>query len=444
MHPSEAAAKVLKRAAQLGRLGPRGLLRTAYVRTMAPAVYRLADAARSSTSSLHRQRCLTRALPARLERLRARFDGKAPQGESAGVLIDLNADPGRFVQTLEALLDLGEAGCPVPPVTSVDWKASTITIAQAKGVTLRQRPAPGAGGPDDAARLEECLIAIHEAGYVLGAIDEDSVLFTGAGKMPVVVGLGQALPIAGLSRDMSIYLRDLDRCKFNRLFGTALVTATRLRAVRTPSVANDRGARLNLYAPVLLRNDISWGKIWNTDVGIGRWNFIMKDHLPIPSGGTVLDLGSNNGFNPLQMLRHGAAAAVGVEIDEGAIAQGKFLKRAFEWLDNRSYDFRYIQGSQADLAQWDLPRFDVVTALCSLYYLPEPQIRELVRYLHTRTDVLVLQCNTDRLIDRSDPRTYLKASVPFALELLEAAGFARREIVAPAGYSRPLVIARSQ
>lgn len=442
MHPSEAAAKVLKRAAQLGRLGPRGLLRTAYASTMAPAVYRLADAARSSTSSLHRQRCLTRALPARLERLRARFDGKASPDEGAGVLIDLSADPGRFVQTLEALLDLGEAGCPVPPVTAVDWKARTIAIAPTKGVTMRERPA--FGGLDDPARLEDCLIAIHEAGYVLGAIDEDSVLFTGTDRIPVVVGLGQAIPIAGLSRDMSVYLRDLDRCNFNRLFGTALVTASRLRAVRTPTVANDRGGRLNLYAPVLLRNDISWGKIWNTDVGIGRWNFIMKDHLPIPPGGTVLDLGSNNGFNPLQMLRHGAAAAVGVEIDEGAIAQGKFLKRAFEWLDNRSYDFRYIQGSQADLAQWDLPRFDVVTALCSLYYLPESQIRELVHYLHTRTDVLVLQCNTDRLIDRSDPETYRKASVSFAVELLEAAGFAQHDIIAPPGYSRPLVIGRSK
>ena len=48
-----------------------------------------------------------------------------------------------------------------------------------------------------------------------------------------------------------------------------------------------------------------------------------------------------------------------------------------------------------------------------------------------------------RLIDRGgSEETYRKASVEFAVEMLEQAGFADRQIIAPPGYSRPLVIGR--
>ena len=91
----------------------------------------------------------------------------------------------------------------------------------------------------------------------------------------------------------------------------------------------------------------------------------------------------------------------------------------------------------------DLARFDAVTAFCSLYYLPEPDIRALVRFIRSRTNMLVLQCNTDRLIDRGgDEETFRKASVEFALEMMEQAGFTDRRVIAPPGYSRPLVIGR--
>ena len=221
------------------------------------------------------------------------------------------------------------------------------------------------------------------------------------------------------------------------------MTAASLRKFTSSVGSGERIEAGPVYAPVVIRDDISWGKIWNTDVGIGRWNFIMKEHLPIPVGGSVLDLGANNGFNPLQMLRAGAASAVGVEIFEPSIERGMMLKSAYEWLDNRAYDFRYIHGSQGDLAKFNLPRFDVVTALCSLYYLPDRELRDLVHYIRTLTNVLVLQCNTDRLINRSDEETYRKASVEYAVEVLEQAGFTQCKIVAPAGYSRPLVIGRA-
>jgi hypothetical protein len=116
------------------------------------------------------------------------------------------------------------------------------------------------------------------------------------------------------------------------------------------------------------------------------------------------------------------------------------LKAAFEWLDNRSYDFRCIEASFADLPRLNLGRFDVVTALCALYYLGEHEMRDIVAYIRTITDLFVLQCNTDQLIDRAREETYRKASIEFAIEVLEQARFAKIEVIAPSGYSRPLVI----
>ena len=501
------SAKVLKRVHQLRRLGPRGLVRTAYVRMLGPTVYSLADPCRSIARTLRRHHQSPQSILARRDLLerrardeiradrapllrdldpeadasvaservagtelvlgRIRRDGaiswtrgpirgvertvgaQAPEENRSGPeLVDLDgrlgvrrgfgADQAHFLRALETMLDLAAAGSAVPAVIGVDWAHNAVT-AQFVHCTDEVGVQPS---DEDRLALERALVAVHEAGYVLGRIEKNDVLWS-PDRRPMLVGLHEAVSLEGLSRDMSAYLRDLDREAFNRIFGTRLMTAARLRRLPAPLSGSERNGSLPVYAPVVIRDDIRWGKIWNTDVGVGRWNFIMKEHLPIPRGGKVLDLGSNNGFNPLQMLRSGAASAVGVEIDAQAIAQGEFLKSAFEWLDNRSYDFRYIQGSQADLPAFGLPKFDVVTALCSLYYLGEREMRDLVNYIRTLTDVLVLQCNTDRLIDRSDEDTYRKASVAFAVELLDSAGFGARTVVAPTGYSRPLVIGRA-
>lgn len=447
MFTNQLPAKILKRAGQLRRLGVRGLARTAYARTLGPSVYSLTDPVRGAFAELHRQRSVSRALPARLQRLKQRtsaLKGKVAAGTR--ICIEYGENAGQLVQAAEALLDLHAAGCAVPGMVGVDWSRNIIVCEPLKGTPFRELTATQAADPALLGRIEDALLAIHRAGYVVGDLDRDDLIVTKDG--PVIANLRNALPLAGLSRDMSVYLRDLDRHRFNHLFATGLLTARQLRKLLSPTAAipHDKVRKTfnEVYAPVLIRDDIRWGKIWNTDLGTGRWNFIMREHLPIPLGGSVLDLGSNNGFNPLQMLRAGAASAVGVEIDHCAIDQANFLRSAFEWLDNRSYDFRCIHGSQGDLPSFDLPRFDVVTAFCSLYYLPDAQIRSLVRYIRTRTDVLVLQCNTDRLIDRGgEEETFRKASVEFAVEMLDQAGFANRTIVAPPGYSRPLVIGRA-
>jgi hypothetical protein len=85
----------------------------------------------------------------------------------------------------------------------------------------------------------------------------------------------------------------------------------------------------------------------------------------------------------------------------------------------------------------------MVSALCTLYYVGEQEMADTVRYLRTLTDLVVLQCNTDRLINRTDEATFRKASLEFAIQLMEQAGFPDRQVIAPPGYSRPLVIGRA-
>jgi hypothetical protein len=86
----------------------------------------------------------------------------------------------------------------------------------------------------------------------------------------------------------------------------------------------------------------------------------------------------------------------------------------------------------------------MVTALCSIYYLDDDEIEVVIRHVSSITDTMVLQCNTDRGIRRSDPRTFEKATVQYALDALQRNGFPRTTIIAPPGYSRPLVIGRRE
>ena len=58
------------------------------------------------------------------------------------LLVDLNGrlgvrkefrSYGRFVQEIEALLDLDARGCPVPQIMNVDWYAHALTITLCRG-----------------------------------------------------------------------------------------------------------------------------------------------------------------------------------------------------------------------------------------------------------------------------------------------------------------------
>ena len=372
-----------------------------------------------------------------------------------------------FANELEAALDL-TAACPhVPAILGVDFERLSITFAYIKGVVVREALAQ-AGAPmrdrdvqfGSARRIEqerraagrrlinkvfdrqtvvvgvgEALLSIHRAGYTLEDVKYGNVIIEAGSNKPYFIDCERALPLRHFFRTTATYLRDRDADKLNGLFGTNLLTAKALRRIRLPAGGT-------VYSPFYAGTGIWWGAIWNPDLGVLRWRHMLAKHVPVPKGGRILDLGANNGFNALQMLRVGASEVIGVEIDAGAIEQGIFLKRVFEWADNTEYRFSYVQGSHADIGSMNLGRFELVTALCALYYSSAEAMRKTVSDLTRLTDILVLQCNDERLIERSDGETYKKASLPFNIDLVRKNGFPNVTVIGRRKSKRPLVIAR--
>ena len=97
--------------------------------------------------------------------------------------------------------------------------------------------------------------------------------------------------------------------------------------------------------------DLKIGKLFDCNVGFGRWHYLLKKHLPSLSGKRVLDLGANNAFNSLQMLRAGASQAVAIELEGENIERGMFAKAAFEWSDAKQYDLQYVHTNMKDISE---------------------------------------------------------------------------------------------
>jgi tRNA A-37 threonylcarbamoyl transferase component Bud32/SAM-dependent methyltransferase len=389
-------------------------------------------------------------------------------GGWVGVRKNFRENKTAFVTELEAALDLVAAGCHVPAVLDVDFDRLSITFAYINGVVVREalaqagapmrdrdvRPDAGLSGrkiqkerreagrrlidkvldSETIAGIGNALLAIHHAGYAFEDVKYGNVIIEARTKTPYFVDCERALPLRQFSRATAAYLRDRDAGKLNQLFDTKLLTAKALRGIRLPAGA--------VYSPFYAEAGLWWGAIWNPDLGMLRWRHILANHLPIPRGGRILDLGANNGFNALQMLRAGASEVVGVEIDANVIEQGLFVKRVFEWADNTEYRFSYIHGSHADIGSMNLGRFDLITAFCTLYYLSAAAMHKTVSDAARLSDIIALQCNNDHSIKRSDPETYTKASLSFNIELLRNSGFPNVTVVERRGSNRPLVIAR--
>jgi tRNA A-37 threonylcarbamoyl transferase component Bud32/SAM-dependent methyltransferase len=392
-----------------------------------------------------------------------------------GVRKDFRGNKAAFVNELEASLDLSAAGCSVPAVLGVDFERLSITFAYIHGMVVREALAQ-AGAPmrdrelasartaigsrivsnrldkkrigagrglidqvltaDVIESIGKTLLAIHRAGYSLEDVKYGNIIIEATTNTPYFVDWERALPLCRFSRATATWLRDRDANKLNRLFGTNLPTAKMLRRVRL-------GRGESMYSPFYAGAGLWWGAIWNPELGMLRWRHVLAKHVPVPRGGRVLDLGANNGANALRMLRAGASEVVGVEIDPAAIEQGLFVKQVFEWADNTEYRFSYIHGSHADIGAMNLGRFDLITAFCTLYYLSPAAMAKTVSDLARLTDTVVLQCNNERSIERSDPETYMKASLAFNVELVRNNGFPNVEVIERRGSDRPLVIART-
>ena len=230
--------------------------------------------------------------------------------------------------------------------------------------------------------------------------------------------------------------RDRDTAKFNVAFGTNYLTHKRIRDTlrKRAFPAADK-----LYASTYIGHGLHIGPLWDRATGFGRWHFLLKNKLRLPKGSRILSLGVNNASIELHLLRAGAAEVIAYERDENYAAQGRFLAAACEWSDNQKYRLHYELADMQEAGNAE-GKFDCALALCSLYYLPEEEMRKVARAVAKLSPLFLLQCNIREEIGREDPDQYRRASVEFTVDLLRDAGFTSITVTAPKGYSRPLVL----
>jgi SAM-dependent methyltransferase len=225
--------------------------------------------------------------------------------------------------------------------------------------------------------------------------------------------------------------RDADRRAFNARFDTAILTEeTARRGLR------DLRARVTAYhdyAPIDFGGGLTIGQVASSDSGTGRWDvFNRRVVAPLIEGRRVLDLGSNNGSMPLMMLRAGARSVVGIEGSPELADVARLNGRILAWRDITAYDYRIVTGDMRLCLTENFGAVDVVTAFCSLYYLPEEDMARVIRKAAAMGATLVLQAN--EAIDN------LPAGGETLRRLMQANGYPDVEMHTFRGFSRPLLV----
>lgn len=304
---------------------------------------------------------------------------------------------------------------------------------QAQGVLARRGAAPAGGAvtPDE---LQQLMDRAHAAGVtgVAGSFDR-AVRADGDVRFASLSGArrfrkGGAHYLAG---------RDADRQAFNRRYGVGLLTEPRARAAlravksRMPDTYRD-------YAPIDFGEGLTIGQIASTDSGTGRWQYCNGPVVaPLVTGRRVLDLGCNNASLSLMMLRAGAREVVGVEVSPEIAEFARLNVQILSWRDQRAYDMTVLTGDMRLFLEQDLGTFDVVTAFCSLYYLPRHDMAAIVRKASVMGSTLVLQAN--EAIGSNRPGTLRDLQ-----QIMAENGYPDVHVHAPAGFSRPMLVGRSE
>ena len=101
-------------------------------------------------------------------------------------------------------------------------------------------------------------------------------------------------------------------------------------------------------------------------------------------GKSVLDMGCNAGFYSMEMKRRGADRVLGIDFDEGYLAQARFAAQV------NGLDIEFRQVSVYDVAKLG-EFFDIVLFMGVLYHLRHPLLALDLLYEHVVKDVLVFQ-----------------------------------------------------
>jgi SAM-dependent methyltransferase len=134
-------------------------------------------------------------------------------------------------------------------------------------------------------------------------------------------------------------------------------------ATRAGLVARAEELQPWLQGPFALGGDLVIGGVWRNDQ---RW-LGLADHVPDLAGRTVLDVGSNAGYDPFMFKLRGAAHVLACEPFE-FIRQAHFLESIYR----SGADFRQLAWQ--DLDPEEHGRFDLVHCHGVLYHDPHPML----------------------------------------------------------------------
>jgi hypothetical protein len=186
--------------------------------------------------------------------------------------------------------------------------------------------------------------------------------------------------------------RDADRRAFNQAFGQSLPTESTTRQslreldVRRPQRERQAGRTGSSPTPAAAASQRMRG---SCDF------FDQRTIAPLIAGKRVMDLGSNNASFPVAMLRAGAREVVAVEFMPATGEGSRPNARILSWRDVHPYDIQVLSGDMRLFLSEDLGSFDVVTALCSLSFLPEADMARIIHKAASMNAVLILQANDE-------------------------------------------------
>jgi SAM-dependent methyltransferase len=390
-------------------------------------------------------------------------------GDKIGVKKYYRGDKACFLNELECLHTLA-GRCNTPAILGVDFANLTLTFSYIPGVELREELSRrGArllnrdvdGNPDfmhltredrrlkcieegkrvlyrcvDPAQVDDIFTEMkraHKAGVCICDVKYGNIIIERDSGEPYLIDFDRSRYYGhshGLWWEVG---RDGDIEQFNLCFNTEKLTRDRIFQ-RISKFSQESSIRRP--SPVDFGHGVAMGRIWDRELGEGRWHTILKPNLPPLSGRRVLDLGCKDTYFLLQTLRHGAMEAVGIEPDDAWSEPAQFIKEGFEWADSATYDPKVIHARIEDVLTMDMGRFDLVTALCTLHELGDEFFDKVIQHISTLTDCFLVQCDTDP----EEHLTHLKASVDFNIRALKRNGFGTIRTVAPPGYKRPLLI----
>jgi hypothetical protein len=135
------------------------------------------------------------------------------------------------------------------------------------------------------------------------------------------------------------------------------------------------------------------------------------------------------------MARAGAAKVLGIEGTAAVADFARLNARILAWRDIRDYDLQIRTGDMRLFLSENLGSFDVVTAFCSLYHLPEADMAAVIRKAASMGAVLILQAN-DAIDDLPAKRGDLS-------RLMRENGYPSVTIYSPPGFMRPLLVGTS-